>query len=141
MKAITLHQPWASLIAVGAKKIETRSWRPPDDLIGQTIAIHAGKKIVNFGSGSSFNRAVTEHLGAEWLREIPRGAMLCTATLADAEQMNFLNRESWPEGHELLFGEYGISRWMWRLENIAVFDPPVPARGHQQFWNWEDETE
>lgn len=26
MKALTLHQPWASLVAVGAKKIETRSW-------------------------------------------------------------------------------------------------------------------
>ena len=26
MKALTLHQPWASLIAIGAKKIETRSW-------------------------------------------------------------------------------------------------------------------
>lgn len=43
MKAITIHQPWASLIAVGAKKIETRSWatnyRGP-------IAIHAGKGIL-----------------------------------------------------------------------------------------------
>jgi hypothetical protein len=27
MKAITLWQPWASLIAIGAKKYETRSWR------------------------------------------------------------------------------------------------------------------
>ena len=41
MKALTLHQPWASLIAVGAKTIETRSWstkyRGP-------IAIHAGRR-------------------------------------------------------------------------------------------------
>ena len=41
MKAITLWQPWASLIACGAKKYETRSWatryRGP-------IAIHAAKK-------------------------------------------------------------------------------------------------
>lgn len=39
MKALTLHQPWASLIAVGVKRIETRSWstsyRGP-------LAIHAG---------------------------------------------------------------------------------------------------
>src|SRR5574343_1234835 len=40
MKAITLHQPWATLVAIGAKRIETRSWstnyRGP-------IAIHAAK--------------------------------------------------------------------------------------------------
>lgn len=43
MKALTLHQPWASLIALGVKTIETRSWRAPQALIGQRIAIHAGK--------------------------------------------------------------------------------------------------
>jgi len=44
MKALSLIQPWASLIAIGAKKIETRSrLRPPASLIGQRIAIHASK--------------------------------------------------------------------------------------------------
>jgi activating signal cointegrator 1 len=42
MKAITIIQPWATLIALGEKKFETRSWatkhRGP-------LAIHAGKKI------------------------------------------------------------------------------------------------
>ena len=40
MKALTLTQPWATLVAMGAKRIETRSWttnyRGP-------LAIHAGK--------------------------------------------------------------------------------------------------
>ena len=44
MKAITLHQPFASLIANGTKTIETRSWAPPKALIGQRIAIHAGEE-------------------------------------------------------------------------------------------------
>jgi hypothetical protein len=45
MKAISLWQPWASLIACGAKPFETRDWAPPRELIGQAIAIHAAKKI------------------------------------------------------------------------------------------------
>ncbi len=45
MKAISLWQPWASLIACGAKPFETRSYAPPRALIGETIAIHAAKKI------------------------------------------------------------------------------------------------
>jgi ASCH domain len=45
MKAISLWQPWASLIACGAKPFETRHWAPPRELIGQPIAIHAAKKV------------------------------------------------------------------------------------------------
>jgi activating signal cointegrator 1 len=45
MKAISLWQPWAPLIACGAKPYETRSFAPPASLIGQTIAIHVAKKI------------------------------------------------------------------------------------------------
>lgn len=40
MKAVTLTQPWATLVAIGAKQIETRSW--PTNYRGP-LAIHAGK--------------------------------------------------------------------------------------------------
>ena len=39
--AISLWNPWASLIAIGAKPFETRSWAPPAKCIGQRIAVHA----------------------------------------------------------------------------------------------------
>ena len=39
MKALTVRQPWASLIAVGAKRVETRSW--PTAYRGPR-AIHVG---------------------------------------------------------------------------------------------------
>lgn len=45
MNALTLWQPWASLIASGHKTIETRSWRPPTAAIGKQLAIHAGKDL------------------------------------------------------------------------------------------------
>jgi hypothetical protein len=44
MKVLSLHQPWASLIALGVKTIETRSWSAPTSLVGQRIAIHAAAK-------------------------------------------------------------------------------------------------
>lgn len=40
MKAITLTEPWATLVAIGAKQIETRSW--PTSYRGP-VAIHAAK--------------------------------------------------------------------------------------------------
>lgn len=42
VKAITIHQPWASLIAHGYKRFETRGWRTN---YRGPLAIHAGKKI------------------------------------------------------------------------------------------------
>src|SRR5437868_192797 len=45
MKTLSLIQPWASLVAVGEKKVETRSWRAPRDMYGERIAIHASKTL------------------------------------------------------------------------------------------------
>ena len=42
MTAITVQQPWAALIAAGAKRTENRKYRPPS-VIGKRLAIHAGK--------------------------------------------------------------------------------------------------
>lgn len=39
MKALTIWQPWASLIMIGAKPYEFRSWQPPAWLIGKRRAI------------------------------------------------------------------------------------------------------
>lgn len=43
MKSLSVIQPWATLIATGAKRIETRSWAPPESVIGERLAIHASK--------------------------------------------------------------------------------------------------
>lgn len=45
MRAMTIRQPWASLVVLGVKRVETRSWRAPAALIGQRIAIHASAKV------------------------------------------------------------------------------------------------
>lgn len=53
MKALTIYQPWASLIMCGAKPYEFRGWSPRErggayaTLIGQRIAIHASQKAVD----------------------------------------------------------------------------------------------
>ena len=51
MKAISIHQPWASLIALGEKHYETRNWKPQHR---GPIIIHASK---------SFSKAESQRLG------------------------------------------------------------------------------
>ena len=59
--AITLHQPWATLIALGIKSVETRSWPAPARLVGQRIAVHAGKRLVRRPGD-----AIERELRAQW---------------------------------------------------------------------------
>lgn len=102
MKALTLHQPWASLIALGVKTVETRSWstryRGP-------LAIHAGaKRPVDRGTPTvgeyrlrAFGRSgwAMEGPGLPAYRSTPRlegylppfGAIVATCTLADCVPM------------------------------------------------------
>ena len=147
MKAITLHQPWATLIADGVKTIETRSWRPPQTLIGQRIAIHAGKRLVaNHWLNGPIRGAMYRGHGEYWRQHIPRGAVVCTARLSSVGQV--LDLED--DGHVLLgdspsclnredpYGDFGVGRWLWFLEDIEPVDPPVPARGRQALWNWDE---
>ena len=61
--AITLHQPWASLVAHGIKNIETRSWPPPQGIIGERIAIHAGRTVV-LNPGHEAVAAIADIYGA-----------------------------------------------------------------------------
>ena len=139
--AITLHQPWASLIAAGAKRVETRSWAPPQHLLGQHIAIHAGQSQNFVGSPMlpAFNAAVARYLGSTWDRSIPLSAVVAVAQLAGATQIEEHTRL--PTGDELLFGDYQIGRWMWRLEDVRPIDPPIRARGYQRVWRWTPPTD
>lgn len=111
MKAISLWQPWASLIACGAKPFETRHWAPPRDLIGQTIAIHAAKKIekgaaqfaeeLMYGQHKDGGFELADKLEASWGGDaacddlmgkfcetiMPIGCVVCTAKLDAAFQL------------------------------------------------------
>lgn len=109
MKAISLWQPWASLIACGSKPYETRHWAPPRELIGQRIAIHAAKKIdaggkafaedLMYGQHGDDGFALAEKLSATMkgipdelmaafgMALMPVGCLVCTATLDAAFQL------------------------------------------------------
>ena len=47
MYAVTLHQPGATLVALGVKSVRIRSWPAPERLLGQVFAVQTGKRIGN----------------------------------------------------------------------------------------------
>ena len=148
MKAITLHQPWASLIAAGTKTVETRSWAPPPWVEGQRIAIHAGKQVAgDDGLNEGTRLAVIRLFGKSWRDRIPRGAVVATALLEKAVQVQSVN----PEGVRLFgnprlpqllpdpYGDFSPGRWLWFLRDVERVEPPVAVLGKQKIWNWDPE--
>jgi hypothetical protein len=146
MKALTIWQPWASLVMAGAKPWEWRRWPPPRSLIGQRLAVHAGK------------RAVKPQDIAEIVIDIRRGDSSLVADIA-LELLDRVHHSMWPLSSMLgtaIVGEpvpalawaaahlkpgYDSTRidhhnFAWPLTEIERFEPPIPARGAQGLWDW-----
>ena len=151
MYAITRHQPWATLIALGLKTVETRSWPAPARLVGQVIAVHAGKRVVR-RPGECIERELRDRLGEDWIRTIPTGAVVATATLAGMSRVEYVDLTSGHAVHDVdtemgyavgaartridPWGDFRSGRWLWFLDDVEVLPEPVPAVGHQSFWQW-----
>lgn len=153
MYAITLHQPWATLIALGIKTVETRSWPAPERLLGQVIAVHAGKRTVR-RPGDCIEQKLRVRLGEDWIRTIPAGAVLTTGTLAGMARVEYVDPMTGHAVHDgrtemgcavgvgrtLIdpWGDFSSGRWLWFLDDMEVLPEPVPAVGHQGFWRWTE---
>ncbi len=128
--AITLYQPWASLIEVGAKRYETRSFMAPQRLLGQRIAIHAAKRQITLvGLDRETALAIMAAVNGSVYR-LPRGVVVCTAFLAESLPAESVEPD--------LFGDYSPGRFAWRLDDVQPVSPHVPARGQPMIgWPWE----
>lgn len=77
IKAITLHQPWATLIALGAKQYETRSW--PTGYRG-LLVIHAGKTLM-IDPKDRIMLSLLRDVGIPDPGKLPLGAAVCVCEL------------------------------------------------------------
>lgn len=127
MKAITIKQPWASLIVHGIKDVENRTWRCPDKYIGQRVLIHAGKErdgqekplltgkqydLVGGVSGYA-----THILGT-------RGAIIGSVEIVDC----VIN-------HPSIWAEKGVFNWL--LANPIIYEEPIEnVKGKLSFWDY-----
>lgn len=147
MKAITIIQPWATLIATGEKKFETRSWSTKHR--GE-IAIHAGKKINKEAcSKPEIKEALDRH--GYTVDNLPTGAVVATALLNECYEVIRENSEAqmvmfdktngtkfWEvnkNGNEFAFGDFSLGRYAWEMAEVELMDKPLPAKGQQGLWN------
>lgn len=160
MKAITLPQPWATLIAKGIKMVETRSWPAPKGLIWRRIAIHAGETALPADDYTPklaeavrrIGRSADERIAA---KQLPSGCIVATARLVGVCRVDRIDYspDYEPEG-ELVqrvanatglnklwhrvpvdpWGDFSVGRWLWLLDEIYELPEPFACSGAQGFW-------
>jgi len=144
MKAITIHQPWASLIACGLKTIETRGHERFRGLVGQTIAIHAAQQWGEFAFtiswpltiGEVARQAAEDYGGVEAALLVALraagGASGCVVAVACVKSHRRLTDADSRAALCPADGLYGLD-----LVDVRRFREPIKATGHQGIWTWE----
>jgi hypothetical protein len=154
MKALTLTQPWATLVAIGAKRIETRSWstsyRGP-------LAIHAAKGFPGEAKRVCESRLFCRVMGwpecppqltQEWLddnarriKALPLGCVVATAQMVHCLETSLIYTFVSPfTEQERAFGNYDPGRFGFLLEDVMRLADPIPAKGALGFWEWDKEA-
>jgi activating signal cointegrator 1 len=159
MNGISLWQPWASLCVIGAKSHETRSWPPPRNVLGQTLAIHAAQK---------WNRVVAKmclsspacdvlaptypellrYMGQSYgwygphgsvRRFLPLGKIVGLVRVVGFFHTGTPGNPS-PEvlalsERERAFGDYSPNRYAWKLADPVWFQTPIRFEGSQRVFS------
>lgn len=141
MRALTIWQPWASMIVGGWKPREFRYWAAPTSIVGQRIVIHAGARAMKAGELRDIMDYVCSTDGVRdgidprcmdrvWRREeeMPMSAGLGTATLG-APRIPL---------HRLpaLGDPCRRTTYAWPMLDVEKWVVPVPMKGAQGFWEW-----
>jgi hypothetical protein len=143
VKALTVRQPWATLIASGAKRIETRGWAPG---YRGRLAIHAAKGFPGSAKAvcldEPFFSALTVERGAQQALALPFGAIIATADLVEVLRIGPSSSGWRPPGgeRERAFGDYRDGRYAWLLVDVEPLAVPVPAKGALGLWEWHEES-
>ena len=117
MKAITIKQPWASLIVHGIKDIENRTWSCPKKYLGQRVLIHSSGKPLNY---DNFYDSI---LTNEQLLALPENKewkdfSFCTGSIIGSVEII-----DCVQNHPSIWAEKGVYNWV--LANPILYENPI----------------
>lgn len=136
IRALSLWEPWATLMRLGEKTVETRSW--PTAYRGPLLICASKRRDLRELRDDlrhpAFRRVLVregETLSA-CLERLHFGKAVAIVDLVecipteDALRLGHVDREA-------SFGDYSSGRWAWRTTNLRAIEP-FPIRGHQGLW-------
>lgn len=130
MKVLSIIEPYATLIKLKKKYIETRSWKT--NYRGE-LYIHASSTKIP----KSWKNNI-ELMNLINNNELNFGYIICKCNLVDCIYMTeeFINDLKINNYQEYICGDYKVGRYAWILENIIVLNTPILAKGKLNIWNY-----
>lgn len=137
IKTISLWQPWATLVALGLKRYETRHWAT--DYRGP-LAIHGAKRqsadqwayMRQLLGDPRFGPSLRS-CGYTSLGDLPFGAVLCVTALSGCQSAT----DCVITDMERMVGDFTPGRFAWALGPVERLEPIAEATGRQGFFWWD----
>lgn len=128
MKALTLKQPYASLIANGLKEYEFRSWKT--NYRGE-LYIHAGTGI-DKDKLSKFSKYNIEY---------PKSKIVCKVRLIDCIKIDDEFNKKILSMNNDIYGTKPREGYAWKIELIEKIDSDKIIKGKLGLWNLDIEKD
>ncbi len=125
MKALTIKEPWATLIIDGYKHYEFRSWKTN----------YRGKILIH--AGLSLEKDMLERF-KNYPIQCSKGMIIGEATLIDCILVDKNLNQQLRDIDPVVYGQSNhVEKYAWKLENVIKYDHPIPAKGMLGLWNYE----
>jgi hypothetical protein len=155
MLALTIHRPYPYAILhldnEMRKPVENRGWKPPMSLIGQRLAIHAGKVVSDDGLDEiAFRFRTINDTQDAHLREFRDPSLLALGIVGTVVVRGWLvwGRNAWDYIGEVGHVQPGYEDWAqaqadtewftgpygWLLDEPRPLKTPIACRGAQGLW-------
>lgn len=135
MKLISLWEPWATLMAIGAKRIETRSWSTS----------YRGWLVIQASKGGMGKRDLADCLADPVFRlamdgeTIQPGCIVAVVNLVECCPTGARVRmpgvfDEYPKldtPEERAFGDFAPGRWGWVTDQLFRLPEPIPFKAKQ----------
>lgn len=130
MKAVTVNQPWAALLAAGATHYSVRTWHTA---YRGPLAVHAGRTLGEEAIDLCLHeemRPLLAEAGYEYIVQLPLQALVATAELVACVRLDETGHQDLdPADPALRLEPVPPQGWVWVFANARPLARPVRCRG------------
>ena len=124
MKAITIREPWASLIINGYKKYEFRSWKTN----------YRGKILIHAGKGIDKDML---YITNKYNIKINPGNIIGEVEITDCIKVDDEFNKFLIKDNSLVYHGSYKDKYAWKIEKVKKYDKTIPVNGKLGLWNYE----
>ena len=126
MKALTIKEPWATLIIEGYKEYEFRSWKTN----------YRGKILIHAGMTLEKDNVIKFQ---DYNLKYSKGAIIGEAEITDCIFVTQEVNDELRKLNPLVYGKSGhVEKYAWKLENVKKYDEPIFIKGQLGLWNYDE---